>query len=143
MEVMRDSNDNVVIICAIENIDAMGAHTGDSITVAPAQTLTDREYQNLRNASLAIMREIGVECGEVLVEHVEGAERSGVDQDARGIDRRIAEIGDRDAGAWLDVDADDPACADVVLNRHFTHSPAARAVVAWSIGVRAEVHRGA
>jgi len=63
MEVMRDSNDNVVIICAIENIDAMGVHTGDSITVAPAQTLTDREYQNLRNASLAIMREIGVECG--------------------------------------------------------------------------------
>ncbi len=63
MEVMRDSNDNVVIICAIENVDAMGVHTGDSITVAPAQTLTDREYQNLRNASLAIMREIGVECG--------------------------------------------------------------------------------
>ena len=63
MEVMRDCNDNVVIICAIENVDAMGVHTGDSITVAPAQTLTDREYQNLRNASLDIMREIGVECG--------------------------------------------------------------------------------
>ncbi len=63
MEVMRDSADNVVIICAIENIDPMGVHTGDSITVAPAQTLTDREYQNMRNASLAIMREIGVECG--------------------------------------------------------------------------------
>ena len=63
MEVMRDNKDNVVIICAIENIDAMGVHTGDSITVAPAQTLTDREYQMMRNASLAIMREIGVECG--------------------------------------------------------------------------------
>ena len=63
MEVMRDTADNVVIICAIENIDPMGVHTGDSVTVAPAQTLTDREYQNLRNASLAIMREIGVECG--------------------------------------------------------------------------------
>ncbi|MFT4542786.1 MAG: carbamoyl-phosphate synthase large subunit, partial [Planctomycetota bacterium] len=63
MEVMRDKNDNVVIICSIENLDPMGVHTGDSITVAPAQTLTDREYQELRNASIAIMREIGVECG--------------------------------------------------------------------------------
>jgi carbamoyl-phosphate synthase large subunit len=63
MEVMRDSADNVVIICSIENVDPMGVHTGDSITVAPAQTLTDREYQNLRNASIKIMREIGIECG--------------------------------------------------------------------------------
>ena len=63
MEVMRDKKDNVVIVCSIENVDAMGVHTGDSITVAPIQTLTDREYQNLRNASIAIMREIGVECG--------------------------------------------------------------------------------
>jgi len=63
MEVMRDSADNAVIICSIENIDPMGVHTGDSITIAPAQTLTDREYQNMRNASLTIMREIGVECG--------------------------------------------------------------------------------
>jgi carbamoyl-phosphate synthase large subunit len=62
-EVMRDGKDNVVIICTIENIDPMGVHTGDSITVAPAQTLTDREYQTLRNASITIMREIGVECG--------------------------------------------------------------------------------
>lgn len=63
MEVMRDNADNVVIVCSIENVDAMGVHTGDSITVAPAQTLTDREYQNMRNASIAIMREIGIECG--------------------------------------------------------------------------------
>ena len=63
MEVMRDNADNVVIICSIENLDPMGVHTGDSITVAPAQTLTDREYQNMRNASIAIMREIGIECG--------------------------------------------------------------------------------
>ncbi|HVS17149.1 MAG TPA: carbamoyl-phosphate synthase large subunit [Planctomycetota bacterium] len=63
MEVMRDTADNVVIICSIENLDPMGVHTGDSITVAPAQTLTDREYQNMRNASITIMREIGVECG--------------------------------------------------------------------------------
>ena len=63
MEVMRDKADNVVIICAIENIDPMGVHTGDSVTVAPAQTLTDREYQSLRNASIAIMREVGIECG--------------------------------------------------------------------------------
>ena len=63
MEVMRDVNDNAVIVCSIENFDAMGVHTGDSITVAPAQTLTDREYQVLRDASLAIMREIGVTTG--------------------------------------------------------------------------------
>ncbi len=63
LEVMRDSKDNVVIICSIENIDAMGVHTGDSITVAPAQTLTDREYQDMRDAAMAIIREIGVETG--------------------------------------------------------------------------------
>ncbi|NLV42552.1 MAG: carbamoyl-phosphate synthase large subunit [Candidatus Hydrogenedentes bacterium] len=63
LEVMRDLNDNVVIICSIENFDAMGVHTGDSITVAPAQTLTDREYQLMRDASVAIMREIGVDTG--------------------------------------------------------------------------------
>ena len=63
MEVMRDKNDNAVIICAIENFDAMGVHTGDSITVAPAQTLTDKEYQQMRDASLAILRAIGVETG--------------------------------------------------------------------------------
>lgn len=63
LEVMRDKNDNVVIVCSIENFDPMGVHTGDSITVAPAQTLTDKEYQAMRNASIAIIREIGVETG--------------------------------------------------------------------------------
>jgi carbamoyl-phosphate synthase large subunit len=63
LEVMRDKKDNVVIICSIENMDAMGVHTGDSITVAPAQTLTDREYQQMRDAAIAIIREIGVETG--------------------------------------------------------------------------------
>ncbi len=63
LEVMRDKNDNVVIICSIENFDPMGVHTGDSITVAPAQTLTDKEYQNMRDAAIAVMREIGVETG--------------------------------------------------------------------------------
>jgi carbamoyl-phosphate synthase large subunit len=63
MEVVRDTKDNCIIICSIENFDAMGVHTGDSITVAPAQTLTDREYQIMRNASLAVLREIGVETG--------------------------------------------------------------------------------
>ena len=63
MEVMRDTADNVVIICAIENVDPMGVHTGDSITVAPAQTLTDKEYQRMRDATIACMREIGVETG--------------------------------------------------------------------------------
>ena len=63
MEVVRDLDDNVVIICAIENFDPMGVHTGDSITVAPAQTLSDKEYQRMRDASLAVIREIGVETG--------------------------------------------------------------------------------
>lgn len=63
LEVMRDYKDNVVIVCSIENLDPMGVHTGDSITVAPAQTLTDVEYQRLRDASIAVMREIGVETG--------------------------------------------------------------------------------
>jgi len=62
-EVMRDKNDNVVIICSIENFDPMGVHTGDSITVAPAQTLTDKEYQRMRSASIAVIREIGVDTG--------------------------------------------------------------------------------
>ncbi|MBF0569245.1 MAG: carbamoyl-phosphate synthase large subunit, partial [Candidatus Omnitrophica bacterium] len=63
LEVMRDRKDNVVIVCSIENLDAMGVHTGDSITVAPAQTLTDREYQLMRDSSLKLIREIGVETG--------------------------------------------------------------------------------
>jgi carbamoyl-phosphate synthase large subunit len=63
MEVVRDRNDNCIIVCSIENLDAMGVHTGDSITVAPAQTLTDKEYQLMRDASIAVLRKIGVECG--------------------------------------------------------------------------------
>src|SRR5258706_2911189 len=63
LEVMRDSHDNVVIVCSIENIDPMGVHTGDSITVAPAMTLTDREYQTMRDAAVAIIREVGVDAG--------------------------------------------------------------------------------
>ncbi|MBB3167551.1 carbamoyl-phosphate synthase large subunit [Simiduia aestuariiviva] len=63
MEVVRDKNDNCIIVCSIENFDPMGVHTGDSITVAPAQTLTDKEYQIMRNASVAVLREIGVETG--------------------------------------------------------------------------------
>ena len=63
LEVMRDLNDNVVIICSIENLDPMGVHTGDSITVAPAQTLTDREYQRMRDAAIAILRKVSVDTG--------------------------------------------------------------------------------
>ena len=63
MEVVRDKNDNCIIICSIENVDPMGVHTGDSITVAPAQTLTDKEYQKLRNASIQVLRKIGVDTG--------------------------------------------------------------------------------
>src|ERR1700746_696510 len=63
LEVMRDTKDNVIIVCSIENFDPMGVHTGDSITVAPAQTLTDREYQAMRDAAIAVIREIGVDTG--------------------------------------------------------------------------------
>ena len=63
MEVVRDRRDNCIIVCSIENFDAMGVHTGDSITVAPALTLTDKEYQIMRNASIAVLREIGVDTG--------------------------------------------------------------------------------
>ncbi len=63
MEVVRDKNDNCIIVCSIENLDPMGVHTGDSITVAPAQTLTDKEFQSMRNASMQILREVGVETG--------------------------------------------------------------------------------
>ena len=63
MEVVRDRADNCIIICSIENVDPMGVHTGDSITVAPALTLTDKEYQVMRDASIAVLREIGVDTG--------------------------------------------------------------------------------
>src|SRR6202035_327175 len=63
LEVMRDGQDNCVVICSIENVDAMGVHTGDSITVAPAQTLTDREYQQMRDSAFACLRRVGVETG--------------------------------------------------------------------------------
>jgi len=63
LEVMRDGKDNVVIVCSIENLDPMGVHTGDSITVAPAMTLTDREYQVMRDSAIKIIREVGVAAG--------------------------------------------------------------------------------
>ncbi len=63
MEVMRDKNDNAIVVCSIENIDPMGVHTGDSITIAPIQTLSDEEYQAMRDASIAILREVGIDCG--------------------------------------------------------------------------------
>ncbi len=74
MEVMRDKNDNCVIICSIENLDPMGVHTGDSITIAPAMTLSDREYQILRNYSIAVIREIGVETGGSNVQFAQNPE---------------------------------------------------------------------
>lgn len=63
LELMRDGRDNVVIVCSIENVDPVGVHTGDSVTVAPAMTLTDREYQEMRDLSIAILREVGVDTG--------------------------------------------------------------------------------
>ena len=65
LEVMRDRNDNVVIICSIENVDPMGVHTGDSVTVAPAQTLTDPLYQELRDQAIRVIRAVGVETGRL------------------------------------------------------------------------------
>ena len=62
-KLVRDANDNCIIICSIENVDPMGVHTGDSITVAPALTLTDKEYQKMRSSSISILREIGVDTG--------------------------------------------------------------------------------
>jgi len=76
LEVMRDRKDNVVIVCSIENLDPMGIHTGDSITVAPAQTLTDKEYQIMRDASLKIIRAIGVETGGSNIQFARRAART-------------------------------------------------------------------
>ena len=70
MEVVRDKNDNAIIVCSIENIDPMGVHTGDSITVAPSQTLSDKEYQNMRNWSIQCLRTIGVDTGAVSYTHL-------------------------------------------------------------------------
>ena len=74
MEVVRDKNDNCIIVCSIENVDPMGVHTGDSITVAPAQTLTDKEYQEMRDASFKILRRIGVETGGSNVQFAQNPE---------------------------------------------------------------------
>ncbi len=99
MEVMRDVADNVVIICAIENLDPMGVHTGDSITVAPAQTLTDKEYQRMRDATIACIREIGVETGgsECAARHPSADRQNGDhrDESARQPLERAGLEGDR------------------------------------------------
>jgi carbamoyl-phosphate synthase large subunit len=78
MEVVRDKADNCIIICSIENVDPMGVHTGDSITVAPALTLTDKEYQIMRDASIAVLREIGVETGGSNVQFAVNPETAGL-----------------------------------------------------------------
>ena len=77
MEVVRDKNDNCIIVCSIENLDPMGIHTGDSITVAPAQTLTDKEYQRMRDASIAVLRKIGVDTGGSNVQFAISRRRTG------------------------------------------------------------------
>ena len=92
MEVVRDRKDNCIIICSIENLDPMGVHTGDSITVAPAQTLTDKEYQIMRDASIAVLREIGVDTGgsNVQFAHQSGRRPHGDDRDESA---RVALLG--------------------------------------------------
>ena len=94
LEVMRDRKDNVVIICSIENLDPMGVHTGDSITVAPAQTLTDKEYQIMRDAAIAIMREIGVDTGGSNVQFAVNPARRPHGRD-RDEPARVAQLGAR------------------------------------------------
>ena len=100
LEVMRDQADNVVVICSIENFDPMGVHTGDSITVAPAQTLTDREYQVMRDAARAIIREVGVETGgsniQFAVDPATGRHDGDRDEPAR-----LALLGAREQGDRL------------------------------------------
>ena len=92
LEVMRDRNDNVVVICSIENVDPMGVHTGDSVTVAPAQTLTDRLYQELRDQALRVIRAVGVETGG---SNIQFARRPGERRDRRDRDEpaRLALLG--------------------------------------------------
>ena len=100
LEVMRDHDDNVVIVCSIENLDPMGVHTGDSITVAPAMTLTDREYQTMRDAAVAIIREVGVDAGGC---NIQFADQSARRRDARDRDEpaRVAVVGARVEGDRL------------------------------------------
>ena len=92
LEVMRDFRDNFVVICSIENFDPMGVHTGDSITVAPAQTLTDKEYQRMRDAAAAIIREVGVETGGSNVQFAVNPENGTHDRD-RNESARVAQFG--------------------------------------------------
>ena len=100
LEIMRDHDDNVVIICSIENIDAMGVHTGDSITVAPQQTLTDKEYQRMRDAAIAIIRAVGVETGgsQYPVRHQPEDGRNGRHRDEPA---RVAFVGAGVEGNWF------------------------------------------
>ena len=92
LEVMRDYRDNFVVICSIENFDPMGVHTGDSITVAPAQTLTDKEYQRMRDAAAAIIREVGVETGGSNIQFAINPANGPHDRD-RDESARVAQFG--------------------------------------------------
>ena len=100
MEVVRDKNDNCIIVCSIENLDPMGIHTGDSITVAPAQTLTDKEYQRMRDASIAVLRKIGVDTGGSNVQFAVSPEGRPAARD-RDESARVALVGARVEGDGL------------------------------------------
>ena len=100
MEVVRDRNDNCIIVCSIENLDPMGVHTGDSITVAPAQTLTDKEYQRMRDASIAVLRKIGVDTRR-LERPVRGQPRGRPPARHRDEPARVALLGARVEGDRL------------------------------------------
>jgi carbamoyl-phosphate synthase large subunit len=97
LEVMRDCRDNFVVICSIENFDPMGIHTGDSITVAPAQTLTDKEYQRMRDAAAAIIRAVGVETGGSNIQFAVDPATGSHDRD-RNESARFAQLGAREQG---------------------------------------------
>ena len=117
MEVVRDKNDNCIIICSIENIDPMGVHTGDSITVAPAQTLTDKEYQAMRDASIKVLRKIGVDTGG-----------SNVQFSVFPLDGRILVI---EMNPSLKI-----VCASIKSNRFSNCKIAAKLAIGYSLRVR-------
>ena len=143
LEVMRDQADNVVIICSIENLDPMGVHTGDSITVAPAQTLTDKEYQRMRDAAKAIIREIGVETGgcniQFAINPADGRHDRHRDEPARVAARRpwrrkatgfpIAKIAAKLAVGYTldelqnDITRETPACFEPTIDYVVTKVP--------------------
>jgi carbamoyl-phosphate synthase large subunit len=124
LEVMRDARDNVVIVCSIENLDPMGVHTGDSITVAPAQTLTDKEYQIMRDAALAIIREIGVDTGGSNIQfavHPETGRLVVIEMNPRV--SRSSALASKATGFPIAITRETPACFEPTIDYVVTKIP--------------------